>query len=136
VTQIRYEWRGDFTNAEVSSLHADAFDHRQFADDWQALVAANSLGWVTARDDDRLVGFVNVIGDGLVHAWIQDEMVSAESRHRGIGFHLVEVARDQAKSAGCEWLHVDFDGDLRPFYFGAAGFTPTNGGLIDLTEVD
>lgn len=135
MSQIRYEWRGDFANDEVNALHADAFEHRQFEDDWQALVNENSLGWVIARDGEVLVGFVNVISDGLVHAWIQDEMVSAASRHRGIGVHLIEVARDRSKSAGCEWLHVDFDDHLKPFYFGAAGFTPTNGGLINLVEL-
>jgi hypothetical protein len=42
------------------------------------------------------------------------------------------MARDGARTAGCEWLHVDFDDDLRPFYFDACGFTPTNAGLIRL----
>jgi len=27
---------------------------------------------------------------------------------------------------------VDFDDSLRSFYLGARGFTPTNGGLIEL----
>jgi len=34
--------------------------------------------------------------------------------------------------AGCEWLHVDFDDDLRRFYFDACGFSPTDAGLIAL----
>ena len=42
------------------------------------------------------------------------------------------MATDHARSAGCEWLHVDFDDELREFYFGACGFTPTNAGLIQL----
>jgi hypothetical protein len=29
-----------------------------------------------------------------------------------------------ARSAGCEWLHVDFEDYLRPFYFGTSGFSP------------
>jgi hypothetical protein len=40
--------------------------------------------------------------------------------------------RHSLRTAGCEWLHVDFDDDLRPFYFDACGFRPTNGGLIHL----
>lgn len=136
MAQIRYEWRGDFVNDEVNALHADAFEHRTFADDWQTLVTEHSLGWVTARDGGSLVGFVNVIWDGFVHAWIQDEMVSTGSRRRGIGVRVIEVARDRAKAAGCEWLHVDFDDHLRSFYLDVAGFTPTNGGLISLTEMD
>ena len=136
---VEYAWRGDFTNPEANQLHADAFNHRTYEEsewDWVGLCNAHSLGWVTARIDGRLVGFVNVPWDGLVHAWIQDEMVSSDARHQGIGVGLIDVAREAAKQAGCEWLHVDFDDDLRPFYFGAAGFTPTNGGLINLTERD
>ena len=136
---VQYLWRGDFTNPEANQLHAEAFLHRTYEEsewDWVRLCNAHSLGWVTARNDGRLVGFVNVPWDGLVHAWIQDEMVSSDARHQGVGVRLIDMARDAAKQAGCEWLHVDFDDDLRPFYFDAAGFTPTNGGLIDLTEPD
>lgn len=136
MAEIVYVWKGDFTNTETNALHADAFEHRHFdADewDWVGLCAEHSLGWVTARADNELVGFVNVLWDGFVHAWIQDLMVSSTARGRRIGVGLVHEARDRARTAGCEWLHVDFDDDLRPFYFGAAGFVPTNGGLIDLT---
>lgn len=128
-------WRGSFTSAEVNSLHAEAFATRLFTDDewdWQALTATHSLGWVTARVGDRLVGFANVLWDGLVHSWLQDVMVLAERRHHGIGLLLVRVARDGAKAAGCEWLHVDFEPALRPFYIEACGFTPTEAGLMHL----
>jgi GNAT superfamily N-acetyltransferase len=137
VSDTRYEWRGGFTNAEVNALHAEAFDTRVFTDDewdWMALTERHSLGWVTARDGDELVGFVNVVWDGLVHAWLQDTMVAASARHGGVGVGLVHVARDSAAQAGCEWLHVDFDEDLRLFYFDACGFTPTNAGLIALQQ--
>ena len=49
-----------------------------------------------------------------------------------VGTGVVAVAREHAKAAGCEWLHVDFDDDLRSFYVDACGFTPTNAGLIAL----
>lgn len=137
MNEIQYAWRGDFTSKEANRLHADAFGHRLYDDsewDWVRLCNEHSLGWVTARMADRLVGFVNVLWDGLVHAWIQDVMVSSDARHRGIGLRLIDLARDAAAEAGSEWLHVDFDDQLRPFYIEAAGFTPTNGGLIDLTR--
>ena len=136
---IQYRWRGAFTNVEANELHADAFDHQTFDAsewDWVRLCNDHSLGWVTARSGPRLVGFVNVLWDGFVHAWIQDEMVVSDARRQGIGVALVHAARDGAKDAGCEWLHVDFDDHLRPFYFDAAGFAPTNAGLIDLTQLD
>jgi predicted N-acetyltransferase YhbS len=129
---IDYLWRGEFDNAEVNALHAEAFEHRILDDDWRAQVAAHSLGWVTAREGGELVGFVNVPWDGAIHAFILDTIVAARVGRRGIGTRLVTVATDNARAAGCEWLHVDFDDHLRPFYFDACGFTPTNAGLIAL----
>jgi predicted N-acetyltransferase YhbS len=61
-------------------------------------------------------------------------MVDPHAQRRGIGRQLVVEAVTGARAAGCEWLHVDFDDDLRSFYFDACGFTPTNAGLIALQE--
>jgi GNAT superfamily N-acetyltransferase len=127
-----FHWRGAFANAEVNALHAAAFGHPSADDDWEGLVARHSLGWVTARRDGALAGFVNVVWDGGCHAWIQDVMVAEGSRHRGVGTGLVDAAREAARAAGCEWLHVDFDEEHRAFYVTACGFTPTPAGLIAL----
>ena len=132
---ITHTWRGDFNNRELSELHAEAFETRVYDGtewNWEELVNQHSLGWVVAREDSKLVGFVNVLWDGLVHAWIQDTMVARAARHLGVGTELVAVAVTEARAAGCEWMHVDFEDDLRPFYFDACGFTPTNAGLISL----
>src|SRR5262245_18443459 len=72
---VTYQWRGEFTNREVNVLHAEAFGTRVFDEsewNWVELVHRHSLGWVVAREDPDLVGFVNVAWDGLVHAWLQD----------------------------------------------------------------
>lgn len=130
-----YEWREAFTNNEVNALHAEAFDTQLFDEsewNWRELTAQHSLGWVTARSNNDLVGFVNVLWDGLVHAWIQDVMVAVLARHQGVGISLVMAARDGAREAGCEWLHVDFDDQLRTFYYDACGFEPSNAGLMAL----
>jgi len=59
-------------------------------------------------------------------------MVAHKAERRGIGTKLVSLAIRQARAAGCEWLHVDFEDHLRAFYFNACGFAPTNAGLIAL----
>jgi len=132
---VEYTWRGDFSNEEMNALHAEAFETRVYDEsdwNWRDQVERHSLGWVIAREGEALLGFVNVPWDGLVHAWIQDTMVARSARHRGVGKELIAVATRGAREAGCEWLHVDFDDDLRGFYFGACGFTRTNAGLIEL----
>jgi GNAT superfamily N-acetyltransferase len=132
---IMCEWRGAFENTELNALHAEAFEHPVLTDDWREQVARHSLGWVCARDRTRgagLLGFVNIVWDGGVHAFVLDTMVARTARRRGVGKALVAAAVAGARSAGCEWLHADFDDDLRTFYFAACGFTPTNAGLIAL----
>src|SRR5207249_3339675 len=81
-----------FENAELNALHAEAFEHRVLEDDWQGQVAGHSLGWVCARDDDGLVGFVNVAWDGGVHAFVLDTMVTGRAARRGVGTQLVVAA--------------------------------------------
>lgn len=133
-SEVTYAWRGDLTSAEVDALHAEAFGHPPSDDDWADRLGRLSLGWVTARDGDGLVGFVNVVGDGRTHAFLLDTMVAARARRSGIGARLVEVARVHAAAAGCEWLHVDFEDDLRGFYLDACGFAATGAGLVRLRD--
>ena len=129
---VTYDWRGDFDNAELNALHAEAFEHRVLDYDWRGQMERHSLGWVCARDGEELVGFVNVAWDGGAHAFVLDTIVQARMRRRGIGARVVAVSVAEARAAGCEWLHVDFDDHLRAFYFDACGFAPTNAGLIAL----
>jgi N-acetylglutamate synthase-like GNAT family acetyltransferase len=59
-------------------------------------------------------------------------MVSAHAGRRGVGAQLVAAARNGARAAGCEWLHVNFEDHLKPFYIDSCGFTPTAAGLMRL----
>lgn len=100
---------------------------------WWDRIQPHSLGWVTARaENDLLIGFVNVAWDGGDHAFLLDTKTRPTHQRRGLGTAVVRRAADEARSAGCEWLHVDFLPDLAPFYFDACGFRPTAAGLIRL----
>jgi GNAT superfamily N-acetyltransferase len=132
VATQRFEWRGDFDNQEVNTLHAEAFAHPILEIDWRGQVKAHSLGWVTARDAGALIGFVNVPWGGGIHAFILDTIVNARRAREGIGTQLVAVAAAEARAAGCQWLHVDFEDELRPFYLDACGFKLTTAGLMAL----
>ena len=126
------EWRGAFGNDELNALHAECFDHPVLGDDWWGQVNRFSLGWVCLRQERRLVGFVNVAWDGGVHAFLLDTAVTPSLQRRGHATRLVAAAVAQARAAGCEWLHVDFDPHLRGFYLDACGFQPTEAGLVRL----
>lgn len=129
---IRYEWRGDFANADLDALHAEGFGRPAARTDWRARLERHSLGWVCAREDGSPIGFVNVVWDGGVHAFLLDTVVARHRRERGVGAALVATAAHEARAAKCAWLHVDFEEHLRPFYVDACGFEETAAGLIAL----
>jgi GNAT superfamily N-acetyltransferase len=130
---ITYQWRGPVGNDELNALHAECFGHQLTADDWQAQLARHSLGWVCARQQTGgLIGFVNVAWNGGDHAFILDTIVAVSAQRHGVGSGLVALAAQEARAAGCDWLHVDFEDHLRGFYFDSCGFVPTNAGLIAL----
>ncbi|MFF6780539.1 GNAT family N-acetyltransferase [Streptomyces sp. NPDC012510] len=129
---ITYEWRGDFDNATLNALHADGFGHPVARTDWRARLERHSLGWVCAKENGSLIGFVNVGWDGGVHAFVLDTVVAPSHRARGVGAALVATAADEARAAKCAWLHVDFAEHLRPFYLDACGFKETAAGLLAL----
>ena len=130
---LYYRWRGDLDDEELSSLTVSCGG--QPSDGWWDRIRPHSFGWITARPGDgSLVGFVNVAWDGRDHAFLLDQKVRPDHQHAGIGTELVRRAAAHAREAGCDWLHVDFDDDLAPFYFGACGFQPTQAGLIHLPD--
>jgi GNAT superfamily N-acetyltransferase len=120
-------------DATLSLLHARAFGNEpSVVVPWAERLGRHSLSWVGAFVDDALVGFVNVAWDGGVHAFVLDTAVDPDFQHRGIGQALVRAAADEARSAGCGWLHVDFEEHLVDFYRAALPFQPTEALILRL----
>jgi ribosomal protein S18 acetylase RimI-like enzyme len=86
---------------------------------------------ITARNGERLVGFVKVASDGDMHAFLLDPTVHPDFGRRGLGTELVQRAANLSKERGAIYLHVDFLPHLWGFYAGC-GFAPTEAGLITL----
>lgn len=129
--EVRFAWRGEARDDELFDLTRSHGGSPQRG--WWDQIRPFSLGWVTARTDDgALTGFVNVAWDGGDHAFLIDTKVRPEHQRRGIATELVRIAARHAKEAGCEWMSVDFDESLAPFYFDACGFVPTPAGILHL----
>ena len=127
-------WREPLTDEEMFDLVVSHGGNPERG--WWDKIRPYSLGWATARTrEGALIGFVNVAWDGCDHAFLVDTKTRGTFQRRGVGTRLVRLAAEQAKAAGCEWLHVDFEPHLRPFYFDACGFRPTDAGLIDLRSI-
>lgn len=130
---VAYRLRPPLSNEELNALFSVGLPRWQSGpdtSDWQR-VLLHSLTYVGAFDDEQLIGFVNVAWDGRAHAFLLDTRVHPDYRHRGIGKELVRRAASEARGAGCEWLHVDYEPQLTPFYQ-ACGFRHTMAGLMHL----
>jgi len=117
----------------LSALHARAFGGVPGrAEPWAQRLERHALTWIGAFEDGRLTGFVQVCWDGGAHAFLLDTAVDPDRRHQGIGTALISAAVTEAREAGCEWLHVDFEPHLARLYLDRCGFRPTAAGLIHL----
>lgn len=129
---LTLEWRGTLSDGELDRLHDQGFAHPPTGMGRSAQLNRHSLGSVCARDQAGLVGFVKVAWDGGVHAFLLDTLATCRAQRQGVGTARVVRAVEKARAAGCEWLPVDFDEGLGPFYLQACGFAPTPAGLLRL----
>ncbi|WP_327131257.1 GNAT family N-acetyltransferase [Streptomyces sp. NBC_01343] len=123
------EVRPALEDAELNELFGAAWPGHRTASFGPVL--ERSTAWITARRGGRLVGYVNVAGDGGAHAFILDTTVHPDERRHGLGVRLVRAAADAARASGAQWLHVDYEPHLQPFY-ARCGFRPTAAGLLPL----
>lgn len=126
---IGYQINPAVSSEALNELFATAWDGYVTKDFTAQL--EHSLFYICAFSGSRLVGFVKVISDAGVHAFLLDTTVHKEFQHQGIGRELVTRAITESRARGCDWLHVDFEEHLESFYL-SAGFKPTLAGLVKL----
>jgi ribosomal protein S18 acetylase RimI-like enzyme len=93
-------------------------------------VLANSYSHFTVRESQALVGFVNVISDGVGDAFLVDLIVHPNVQHRGLGKAIVETAVAALTSDGIKCIQVTFNPELESFYRNC-GFHIFKAGIID-----
>jgi N-acetylglutamate synthase-like GNAT family acetyltransferase len=84
-------------------------------------------------DQGSLVGFVDVLSDGVDDALIRSLVVDPRYQGRGIGLELLRMVNDTIKRDQIKTVNVLFEPELTPFYK-KAGFKIISGGLIDNEE--
>jgi ribosomal protein S18 acetylase RimI-like enzyme len=129
VDPVTYRIDPALTNAALNELFQRAWP--EHAPRLFGPVLARSLVSVAAFAGEQLIGFVNVATDGGAHAFLLDPTVDPDYRRRGIGRTLVQTAIEVVRSGTCEWLHVDYEPQLEPFY-AATGFRATAAGVLHL----
>ena len=81
-------------------------------------------------DNNRLVGMIDVISDGVDDALIRNLMVDPDYHREGVALKLLEMVKNQLKADRIKTVNVLFEPDLKELYI-KAGFKVVCGGIID-----
>ncbi len=80
------------------------------------LALSHSLYVLSAWEEDRLVGLIRVVGDGLTIVYIQDILVLTSHQNRGIATGLMEQTLEKFKDVRQKVLLTEEAPDVRHFY--------------------
>jgi N-acetylglutamate synthase-like GNAT family acetyltransferase len=93
-------------------------------------ILVHSYTHFSIMDQAALIGFVNVISDGIGDALLVDLMVHPDYQHQGLGKALVIQAINDLRADGIQLIQVVFEPELEAFYR-ECGFHIVKAGIID-----
>lgn len=128
MNNITYKFNNKFTENEIKNLYDNA-GWISYTNDLPKLMKAmeRSLLVVSAWDDEKLVGLIRVVGDGLIIVYIQDILVLSQYKRKGIGSRLLSYVLDNYKDVRQKVLLTDDSDSTRGFYE-ANGFVSSEKG--------
>ena len=89
---------------------------------------------ISACEDDNLIGYVEVISNGVTDAYIQDLMVHPSMQHRGMGTQLMNMTINEIKKREIYMVSVIYgEEELKEFYE-KFGFTSMLCGQMELRD--
>ena len=95
----------------------------------------NSYYHVAVYDNDKLIGYIDTVSNGVTDAYIQDLMVHPQYQGRGIGTELMNRTIAYLKESEIYMISVVFEERLLPFYK-RFGFYPKLSGQMQTYEMD
>ena len=116
------------TPGEIATLRAAVGWDR--CEDSQERVLRGSERYYTVRDQDRLIGFLNVISDGVADALLVNVIVHPDFQRKGLGQALVRRAVSDLTADGIQCIQTTFLPDREEFYR-KCGFYILGGGIVD-----
>ena len=91
---------------------------------------ARSYTHFIVRHESLLIGFLNVISDGVANAFLVDLLILPAFQKKGIGKALIKQAVAELTSDGIQCIQVTFSEELEEFYK-KCGFYIFKAGIID-----
>ena len=123
----RYEYNPGPTEIQVGDLReAVGCDAR--VEKYQ-IILGNTYLRAACFHGDELVGYVDVVSDGIHDAYMRDLMVDPKHDRHGIASNLIAMITERVKGSGIKMFSVLFEPHLAEFY-SAAGFHVMGSGEI------
>ena len=112
---IRYEFSTPVSPVELADLRASVGWNRMERD--LADPRLTRYLHLCALDGDRLIGYAEVVSNGVTDAYIQDVMVHPDWQHRGVGTQLIQRMLARLEQQGVYMVSVVYgEATLKPFY--------------------
>ena len=84
----------------------------------------SSLYSLGCFDDDRLVGYIRCVGDGVHIVFIADLIIRRGYRRRGIGVALMKAVFDKYSDVRTIYLLTDTEDEISNAFYRAVGMKP------------
>lgn len=94
----------------------------------------NSYFYICCFDNNKLIGFLDVVSNGITDAYIQDVIVNPGFQGKGIGTNLMKMAIDKLVEDNIYMISVLFQESLLPFYK-KFGFNLLLAGQLETYEI-
>jgi len=125
---LRYELNPEVSAEMVASLRQRCgWEARQKK--MEKIIGCTYLA-AACFDDQKLIGFVDVLSDGVEDALIRGLIVDPDYRRRGIAVALLNMVVGRIRADQIKTVNVLFEPNLADLYQ-KAGFRIVSGGLID-----
>jgi len=119
------------TGADIESLR-DAVNWPRNVGQYDQILK-KSYSHYSVQHGGCLIGFLNVISDGIGNAFLVDLMVHPDFQQQGLGRAMVETAIRDLTSDGIQQIQTTFHPESESFYR-RCGFHILKAGVIDTTE--
>lgn len=95
---IQYKTIKDFSKEELEDLFLSVNWSSGSYPEKLVIAMRNSSSVFSAWDDDKLVGLINVLDDGIMTAYVHYLLVMPEYQHIGIGKKLLKMVSENYKN--------------------------------------
>jgi GNAT superfamily N-acetyltransferase len=92
---IKYKEIKEFTEKELQDLFLSVNWSSGHYPDKLVIAMKNSGSVFSAYDNQKLVGLVNVLDDGVMTAYIHYLLIMPEYQHTGIGAELIKMVKEK-----------------------------------------